>query len=97
MAQDLNSQLQRVRAKASVLMEKYAVLKEAFDSQREEIEQLKAELIVKTRQIENLSMKVEHLSIASSVKLSGDDLQATRNMIADLVREVDRCIADLSD
>lgn len=97
MAGDLNNQLARVRAKTSVLMEKYLVLKQSYDEQRRELERLKAEVISKEKQIESLTLKVEHLSIASSVKLSGDDLQATRDMVAGLVREIDQCIADLSE
>ena len=40
-------------------------------------------------------MKVEYLSVASTVRLTGDDLASARTMVADLVREIDRCIADL--
>lgn len=97
MADNINSQLARVKAKATVLVEKYTTLKDAFDRQKEQIESLRAQLIVKEKQLEEVRLKAEHLSIASTVKLSGDDLQATRDMVADLVREIDRCIADLSD
>lgn len=97
MAADLKEQLDRVRNKANVLVEKYTRLHDAFKEAKAEVESLQARLIAKDKEIETLRMKVEHLSIASTVKLSGEDLQSTRRMIADLVREIDRCIIDLSD
>lgn len=97
MANNLTEQLVRVKSKTSVLMEKYIALKDAFDNARRENEALKAQIMAKDKEIESLRLKAEHLSIASTVKMGGDDIQATRDMIADLVREIDRCIADLSE
>ena len=94
---EIKEQLDRVRSKASILVEKYIRLKEAYDDARKQVEVLQAEAISREKEIQTLRMQVEHLSIASTVKLSGDDLQSTRGMVADLVREIDRCIADLSD
>lgn len=97
MASDFIEQVNRIRAKASVIVEKYAKTEEAYKAAREEITQLKAMLLARDKEIEKLRMQVEHLSIASVVKVSGDDLESTRAMVADLVREIDRCIVDLSD
>lgn len=97
MAENLREQLERVRSKASLLVEKYLRLKEVYDAQRKEVVDLKAGMMAKDAEIEKLKMQVEYLSIASTVKLSSDDLQSTRDMVADLVREIDRCITDLSE
>ena len=97
MVSDINEQINRISAKASVIVEKYLRLKEAYDSLREENTSLKAQLVARDKEVEQLKMKVEHLSIASVVKVSGPDLEATRAMVADLVHEIDSCIADLYD
>lgn len=97
MATDYNDQVNRIRAKAGVIVEKYSHLKEAYSQAREEITDLRAKLIARDKEIEKLRMQVEHLSIASVVKVSGDDLELTRAMVADLVREIDRCLIDLAD
>lgn len=97
MATDFNQQVDRIRAKSSLILEKYLRLKQAYDDARKELTKLKAALIARDKEIENLRMQVDHYSIASVVKASGDDLQSTRAMVADLVREIDRCIVDLSD
>lgn len=95
MASDLQLQLDKVRAKALVLVDKYTRLREAFEASRSEIANLKAQVMSRDAEIEQLRLKVEYLSVASAVKLSGDDLAATRAMVADLVRDIDRCIEDL--
>lgn len=95
MASDLQQQLESIRAKALVMVEKHDRLKQAYDAARAEISDLKAQVIARDEELERLRMKVEYLSIASTVRLTGDDLASARTMVADLVREIDRCIADL--
>lgn len=97
MPSDLQQQLESVRAKARVVTEKYHHLKEAYDAAKDEISTLKAEILARDEELEQLKLKVEYLSIASTVRITGDDLASTRAMVADLVREIDRCLADLKE
>lgn len=97
MAEDFNAQIKRIQAKATVVAEKYLTLKTAFEKLHKENNQLKAELLVRDKEIEQLRMKVEHLSIASTVKAGSEDLEATKAMVAEMVREIDQCIIDLSE
>lgn len=97
MAADFNEQLDRIRSKMTVVVEKYNRLKETCDTLRRENNALRADLLDRDKQLEQLRMRAEYLSIASTVKVSGGDIDAARAMIADLVREIDRCVADLDD
>ncbi|MDE6301874.1 MAG: hypothetical protein K2M19_09180 [Muribaculaceae bacterium] len=97
MAVNLEQQLESVRAKSLVVSEKYQRLREAFEAQKTELTDLRAQLLAKDEELEKLRLQVEYLSIASTVSLTADDLAATRAMVADLVREIDRCLADLTD
>lgn len=97
MPSDLQQQIENVRAKARVVTEKYHHLKEAYDAAKDEISTLKAEILARDEELEQLKLKVEYLSIASTVRITGDDLASTRAMVADLVREIDRCLADLKE
>ena len=97
MASDLQKQLESVRAKALVVSEKYAHLKAAYDKAQLEISELKAKALAREEEIQRLSMQVEYLTVASSVRLSGDDLASAKALIADLVREIDRCLVELND
>lgn len=97
MASDLQQQLERVRAKATVVGEKYQHLRSEFLAAKDEISELKAKVLARDAEIEQLKLQVEYLTVASTVRLTGDDLKATRAMVADLVREIDKCIADLKE
>ena len=97
MAVKLEQQLESIRAKALVVSEKYLHLRESYLAQKAEISDLRAQLLARDEEIQQLRTKVEYLSIASTVSLTGDDLAATRAMVADLVREIDRCLADLAE
>lgn len=97
MAGNLEQQLERIRAKMLVVSEKYQHLREAFEAQKVEISDLRAQVLARDEELEKLRLKVEYMSIASTVSLTADDLSATRALVADLVREIDRCLADLAD
>lgn len=97
MASDLQQQLENIRAKARVVGEKYQHLKKAYDDARDEISALKAQVLARDEELEKLRLQVEYLSIASTVRITGPDLASTKAMIADLVREIDRCLIDLND
>ena len=97
MASDLNQQLENIRAKTRVVGVKYRHLLEAYNEAKQEISSLKAEVLAQKNEIQNLKAQNEYLSIASTVRMTGDDLKATKAMIADLVREIDRCLIDLKE
>ncbi len=97
MAGDLQNQLQDLCVKTRLVGEKYRHIKTAYDQSREEISDLKAQILARDKEIEQLKLKVEYLSIASTVRLSADNLAATKAMVADLVREIDNCLADLKE
>lgn len=95
MSRDFQSQLQSVSAKMTVIAERYRVLEESYQAAREEIIQLKAEALARTKELEQLRQKAEYLAVASTAGADRSNVEATRNMLANMVREIDRCIADL--
>lgn len=95
MASDLQQQIERVRAKTFVLTEKYAVTKAALDEAREQITDLKAKIMSRDKTIQDLKAKVEYLSVASVIEHDSGSVEASRAIIADLLKEVDKCIRDL--
>lgn len=97
MAADLSTQIENVLAKTRVVSEKYRLLSAELGNAKAEISQLKAQALARDKEIEQLRMQVEYLTVASTVRVTGDDLQSTRQMVADLVREIDRCIAILKE
>ena len=97
MAIDLQQQLERVNAKTTLVLEKYALMQQRLEQARAEIARLNDELRRSRQSIEALEMRLEYLSVSHSVASSGDELQRAKAMISELVREIDLCIADLND
>ena len=97
MAADLQQQIERVRAKSRVLIEKYLALRRSYDELRNENTDLKAQIIARDGDLEKLRLQVEYLTVASTVRHSQGDLAATRATIAELIREIDSCIEDLKE
>lgn len=97
MAIDLRQQLERVNAKTTLVLEKYALMQTRLEQARAEIERLNAELRSSRQSIEKLELQLEYLSVSHTVASSDAELERTKTMIEELVREIDSCIADLSD
>lgn len=97
MAIDLRQQLERVNAKTTLVLEKYALMQKRLEQARAEIERLNAELRSSRQSIEKLELQLEYLSVSHTVASSDAELERTKTMIEELVREIDSCIADLSD
>ena len=97
MAIDLQQQLERVNAKTTLVLEKYALMQQRLEQARAEIARLNDELRRSRQSIEALEMRLEYLSVSHTVASSGDELQRAKAMISVLVREIDLCIADLND
>jgi phage shock protein A len=97
MATDLHERLQRVARKAQGLTDRYDVLereKKAADAHIAELEATVAEL---RKRVEELDRQVEYLTVVTTAIPSRDDVERSRSVISKLVREIDKCIADLSD
>ncbi|MDE6135984.1 MAG: hypothetical protein K2F97_00740 [Muribaculaceae bacterium] len=97
MAIDLRQQLERVNAKTTLVLEKYALIQQRLAQARAEIERLNAELLRSRQTIEEMELRLEYLTVSHTVAASGEELEHAKAMIAELVREIDRCIADLND
>lgn len=97
MALDLRQQLERVNAKTTLVLEKYALMQQRLEQARAEIARLNDELRRSRETVEALELRCEYLTVSHTVAAGGDELQRTKALIAELVRDIDRCIADLSD
>lgn len=93
---DLEQTLRRISEKSRFLIERYKVLRERHEHAKERIAQLEKELALRDKELEALRLQVEYNGLSSSLAPDRENLESTHAMIADLVREVDRCIADLN-
>lgn len=94
---ELTDTIQRVSAKARLLVERYNVLLGLKHEADDRIRELDNLVLSQKKEIEMLRTENEYLRIATTLSPSRSDLDKTRQTIALLVREIDRCITDLSE
>ena len=93
--ESLDKSLSRISEKMHVLAQRYGTVCQERTQALERIAELEKELRDKERRIEQLSLHNEYLSVSSTLAPDRDAVEKTRTIIADLVREIDRCIADI--
>jgi uncharacterized protein YjcR len=91
---DISVLVSGVRQKAEKLIDKQILLEENNEKLSKEINQIKLELTEKNQQISELNDKVKLLRIAGSV--GGESTKEVKLKINEMVREIDKCIAQIN-
>jgi len=92
---DISSLVSGIRKKTEKLVAKQAVLVEGNEKLSNEIEKIREELTEKNQQISELNDKVKLLRIAGSVG-GGESTKEVKLKINEMVREIDKCIAQIN-
>ena len=83
--------------KVSVLAEKYNVLLKAKKQADAKAAALEQQLMAKEREAERLKAEMQMLRTAAVIAPTRDEVERTRTMISELLKDIDRCIADLQE
>lgn len=97
MAFDYEAAFTRIINKARIIQQRYLKMLDERKSALEEMQDLRAQLAEKDRIIEQLQIRLEYMQVASNIAPTREQLDKSKTMISDLVREIDRCISELSD
>ena len=92
---DISVLVSRVGKKAEKLIEKQALLIVKNEKLSNEIDEIRIELTEKNQQILELNNKVKLLKIAGSVG-EGESTREVKLKINEMVREIDKCIAQIN-
>lgn len=96
MATDLHSTIERILNKSSVLVEKYHALEAEKLNAELKIRQLQEEIATLKKELEQLRQDNEYLRMARTIAPSYEQLAESRTIISQLVRDVDKCISQLT-
>ncbi|HRN42645.1 MAG TPA: hypothetical protein PK649_11310 [Vicingus sp.] len=91
---DLSALVANLRRKAEKLVEKYQVVIEQNKQLTNEVFELKEELNKRNQQLSEIENKIKVLKISKSV-----DSESTKDVklkINEMVREIDKCIAQIN-
>lgn len=97
MAGNLREQLDAISFKARLLTERYRQLRQAKSEADARIEELEATVKQLRRQINDLSRRNEYLSVVTTLFPDKDSVEKGRVLLSELVREIDKCIAEITD
>ena len=94
---DLFEIVNGLEAKISKLIERQTVLQEKYEKLLQENKGLQQEVASRQGKIENLENQYESLRVARTMVGSKEDKHMTKLKINALIREIDKCIVELSD
>lgn len=83
--------------KISKILHKQEVLKQTNQRLSEELQQYRQQVLTLQEEINSWAEKYESLKIANSMLGSDEDKRDTKLKINTLIREIDNCIAQLSE
>lgn len=96
MSLSLQQRIDSVRAKAALLTQRYAGLRQQHEAALQRIEQLGRDNDQLRRRLDQLEVQAQQLRVATALAPDHRDAEQARTAIAKLIREIDKCIAQLS-
>lgn len=97
MAVDLKQQLDRVAAKADLIVERCRRITQQRDEALAKVAELEKQLALREKEASQLRVDNEYLRVASSLCPDRKEIEKARSLISGLVRDIDRCILDLKE
>ncbi|MCC8176551.1 MAG: hypothetical protein LUC85_00100 [Bacteroidales bacterium] len=96
MADNLQKTIDRLAAKAQLLVDRHNALSKAYATATEKIDELEATNRTQRGRIEALEQENMYLKMASTLKATPADKEETRRLLTKLLRDIDQCINDLN-
>lgn len=97
MAFDYEAAFTRIINKARIIDQRYRKMLDERKIALEAVKDLKAQLAEKDRIIEQLQIKLEYMQVASTIAPTREQVDKSKAVLTSLVREIDRCISELSE
>lgn len=84
-----------ISSKVRVILERQTALEGALQQLRSERDALQAEVASLKAELQRLKVDNEYLAVMKTVAPTSEDVAAARSKLNGLIREIDRCIAEL--
>ncbi|MDE6079113.1 MAG: hypothetical protein K2G35_03515 [Duncaniella sp.] len=96
MAGNLQQRIDRITSKAAIIAERYALMVKAKAEADRRIADLERENRELWQEVANRDAQLEEMRIASALAPDHHNVEEARNLLTELVREIDKCIKQLS-
>jgi hypothetical protein len=97
MMKELHSRLSRILEKAGEMHRQLSLSRAETELLRRDVRQLKETIELQKNTIRHLEEKNKIVKIAEAVALSKEDKRLVKLKINEFIREIDKCVAALSD
>lgn len=95
--ENLNSEFQALERKLKLLLNEHNALKEEVQILKHENEQLKVSVKSKDDHLNNFQNKIKISKLVGSMAVENEDTAELKLMINNYIKEIDKCIAHLSE
>lgn len=96
MADELQKRMVRLKSKMELLLEQGTVLRRQKEDAVQRAESLQQIVDRQRREIHDLKAQLEYLQIASTFAPSREQVEQSRAVLSGLVRDINKCINDLT-
>ncbi|MDE5901474.1 MAG: hypothetical protein K2H33_09015 [Muribaculaceae bacterium] len=96
MTTTVNDTYKSIRSKVYVIVENQHRLTNEINALKEENAGLRAQIASLQKEMHRMKIDSEYLTVASVIAHDRAEVESARSLLAGLVRDVDRCIAELS-
>lgn len=97
MAGNLQDTIESIKAKVRVVIDRQTLLLKEKEEVEARVLMLEEVIDQQRKEIERLRLETEYLKIAATLSPSREDVEHTRVVLSGLVREIDKCITDLTE
>ncbi|MDE7460099.1 MAG: hypothetical protein K2M85_03325 [Paramuribaculum sp.] len=97
MSGNLKRRLDNVTAKALLLRQRHEQILAERSRLESRVAELKTLLDQRDKEISHLRQENEYLRVVHSITPSRGEVERSRAILTELMRDIDKCIADLSD
>lgn len=97
MAGNLQQRLDSIRSKALVLTQRHQQLMQRQAQAEAQIETLRSQLAKSEQLIARQRQQIEQLQVVTTITPSREAVERSRAFLSGLMRDIDKCIAELTD
>ena len=97
MAGNLQQRLDRLKSKTELVLARNTALQERLSSAKERITSLEDSLRSKEKEIGELRQQIERLKVVNTLTPDHRDVEHTRAFLSGLLRDIDKCISELTE
>lgn len=95
MAQNVQNIASSIKSKVAVIIDRQNMLAQTIEAERAESARLREKVKELTKEVKRLKTDNEYLTVMRAAAVTPQQAEQSRAMLAGLVREIDRCIAEL--